>query len=132
MTQNSKWFENDFCLQLTSSQQDLVSTWLPKYIANRRNHFGQPELDDGKLKIGAPDLLDFLSYIPLSAGSEFDLLGIKKAFHLQLEELLGRDLSQDQQQHYQQILNLLKDLKLGSGSSVFSADRFQDQISQLN
>lgn len=129
---SQEWFQNDICLQLTSSQKNLVSIWLPRYLADRRNHFGQSELGDSKLTIGAPDLLDFLSYIPLSVESEFDLLGIKKAFHLHLEDLLDRDLSQDQQQHYQQILNLLKDLKLGSETTAFSVDKFREKIPQLS
>lgn len=131
MAQNSKWFENDIELPLTPSQKKLVEEWLPKFIEARRDHFGRPELDDETLKVGAPDLLDFLFFIGLSQEFEFDLLGVRKAFQGQLEELLSKNLPLDQRHHYQQVMNLLNSVKLGSGNVSFSADRFHEKLNEL-
>lgn len=132
MAQNSKWFENDIKLPLTSSQRKLVEEWLPKFIEARRNHFGRPELAEGNLEIGAPDLIDFISFVGQSVESEFDLASLKKSFVARVEEFLVNNPTSDQKQHYQLIVNHLKDLKPECRNATISTDRFRNRTSELN
>jgi len=129
MAQNSKWFENDISLLLTPSQKNLVEEWLPKFIEARRNHFGAPTLKNNRLEIGAPDLLEFLSFVEFSADSEFDLTGIKKSLEIELQSFVKGITDVEQLSHYNQMLDLLKSFDIRKSESEGSSNRFKDFMS---
>jgi len=132
MAQNSKWFENDIELPLNPSQKKIVEEWLPKFIEARRNHFGNPLQSGDQLLIGAPDLLDFLSFIDFSKSSEFDLVGLRREFQTVLEELLNADLIEIKREHYQQIFSFVREFNFETKKTTFESDRFHESIKQLS
>ncbi len=107
MAQNSKWFENDIQLPLTPSQKKLVEEWLPKFIEARRNHFGVPCIEQSNLNIGAPDLVDLLSFIEKSLATELDLKALKREAKKQLAVRAAAGSLEIKPEHYRDLLRVI-------------------------